>query len=91
MDKITARIEFIELALGSFVGNPNETDRQNALLSELGAFDANLQKQLKGYVRQSEDKLERLLEELQKKENLLQEEKNKQLGSSAGDRCFVIG
>jgi len=91
MDAVIARINFIELALGSFVGNPNETDRQNALLLELGAFDANLQKQLKGYVRQSEDKLERLLEELQRGKNLLQEKELKQLGSSAGDRCFVIG
>jgi uncharacterized protein YlxW (UPF0749 family) len=90
MDQVTARINFIEVALGSFVGNPDETDRQNSLLSELDSFDANLKKQLKAYVRSSEQELKDLLKELQKKENLLQEEKNRQLGSSAGNRCFVV-
>jgi hypothetical protein len=90
MDQVTARINFIELALGSFVGTLNETDRQNALLPELDSFDGNLKKQLKGYVRLSEQELKDLLKELQKEKNLLQEEKNKQLGSSAGNRCFII-
>jgi len=85
MDQVTAEINFIKLALGSFEDYTDENERKSALKNELDAFDANLQKQLKGYVRLSEDKLERLLEELQKKENLLQEEKNKQLGSSTSN------
>jgi hypothetical protein len=94
MDQVTARINFIEVALGSFVGNPNEIDRQNALLSELDSFDANLKKQLKGYVGMTKDKLEQQLDkleqqlhELQKEKNLLQEEKNKQLGLSLRAVC----
>jgi hypothetical protein len=90
MDQVTARINFIEVALGSFVGNPNEIDRQNALLSELDSFDANLKKQLKGYVGMTKDKLEQQLHELQKEKNLLQEEKNKQLGLSAGNHLFWL-
>jgi hypothetical protein len=37
----------------------------------------------------TKDKLEQQLHELQKEKNLLQEEKNKQLGSSVGNCCFV--
>ncbi len=90
MEQVTAEINFIEIALGSFVGNPNETDRQNALLSELDSFDETVKKQLKGYVRLSEQALKVVLLELLKEKNLLLEEKVKQLGSSAGIRCFMI-
>lgn len=90
MEQVTAEINFIEIALGSFVGNPNETDRQNALLSELDSFDETVKKQLKGYVRLSDKALKVVLLELLKEKNLLLEEKVKQLGSSAGIRCFMI-
>lgn len=69
MDQVTAEINFIKVALGSFVGNPDEMDRQKALLPKIPLFTNDLlfQEQLKAYVRLSEDKLERFLEELQKK------------------------
>jgi hypothetical protein len=99
MDQVTAEINFIKVALGSFEDYTDENERKAYLKSELSSIgDELLKKPLKGYVgmakdglEQQLDRLEQQLHELQKKENLLQEEKNKQLGSSAaGNRCFVI-
>lgn len=97
MKGIRTIIKLFIIALGSFVGNSFENQRQNALLAELDSFDANLKKQLKGYVRLVEpelkvakDKLELLQLELQKKENLLQEKELKQLAGELFRPCFVI-
>ncbi len=96
MDQVTAELNFIKIVLGSFVKYNDPAQRENYLKSKLELIrEEELKDQLFGYVGMSEqelkvakDKLDDLLLELQKKENLLQEEKNKQWGSSAGNRCF---
>jgi predicted nucleic acid-binding Zn-ribbon protein len=97
MDQVTAEINFIKVALGSFVKHQDENERRNYLVTKLGKItDETLRDQLIGYVDMAKDRLyqqlyelQKQLHELQKKENLLQEEKNKQLGSS-GISFFII-
>lgn len=70
MEEITAEIKFIKIALGSFVGNPDESERQNKLLSRLSSItnDENLKEQLRGYIRLSEAELKEQWKFLQEKE-----------------------
>lgn len=83
MDPVNARINFIEIALGSFEDYADETDRKSALKSKLVQFtsDVLLQDQLKAYVGMSKDRLEHSLEDLRQEKNLLL----KQSRSSAGN------
>lgn len=67
VEQITAKINFIEVALGSFVGNPDENQRQDFVISELSSVDETLQKQLKGYVPLSKPALKDQLNKLQER------------------------
>jgi hypothetical protein len=64
MEPIEARIAFIEICLGSFVGNPATESREGSLLGELATLpvEESFKKQLKSYVRMPEEKLEEKLE-----------------------------
>ncbi|MBS0646963.1 MAG: hypothetical protein JSR97_10305 [Verrucomicrobia bacterium] len=103
MDKVTARINFIELALGSFEkvyeGEDKEKQRKDDLKLKIPLIttDVLLQEQLEGYVRLSEEELkdlikelQHLIKELQREKNLLQEEKLKLMGPTGGKHCFVL-
>ena len=86
MDQVTAEINFVKVALGSFEDFQDEDQRKAYLKSKLALItDETLRDQLKGYVRCSEDKLQDQLNELQRKENLLQEEKLKMMAPPAGN------
>lgn len=65
--QVEAKINFIEICLGSFVGNPPENVRENYLLGKLASFPADelLKDQLKGYIRATEEKLEKQRDYLQ--------------------------
>jgi hypothetical protein len=60
MEPIEARIAFIEICLGSFVGNPATESRESSLLGKLSTLpvEDNFKDQLKSYIRMSEEKLE---------------------------------
>jgi predicted nucleic acid-binding Zn-ribbon protein len=94
MDQVTAEINFIKVALGSFVKHQDENERRNYLVSKLDKItDETLRDQLSAYLEYEKSELKDLLKELQKEKNLLQEEKNKQLGlspsvSSQGNSWF---
>jgi hypothetical protein len=84
MDQITAKINFVEVALGSFEDYVDENERKNYLKLELAAInDENLKKQLKGYLRFSEPELKRARDQFQ-------DEKLKLMGSIAGKHGFVL-
>jgi hypothetical protein len=105
MEKVTAEIDFIKLALGSFRIFRDDKERTAFLDSELlKNNDPVLRIQLSAYIemtkaelKAAKDKLDELevirneLEvELQREKNLLQEKELKQLASSAGNCCFVV-
>jgi hypothetical protein len=67
--QVEAKINFIEICLGYFVGNPREDVRENDLLGELAALDVNekLKKQLRGYISMTKEELKAFLLLLQEK------------------------
>lgn len=69
MGDLAEEIKFVKLALGSFEDYEDEKDRKNYLKSELLLIpDENLKKQLKGYIRSTEEELKRARDHLQEKE-----------------------
>lgn len=89
MEKIAAEITFVKIALGSFVGNPDENQRQELLISELESIsDENLKKQLKGYIISSVSELKRARDQLQEEELLLQQKELRLMTPVAGSRSF---
>ena len=96
--QVTAEINFIKTALGSYEDYTDKDERKSFLRSELSSVsDENVKKQLKCYIGMSRKKLELLQPELQvlqvelqRKENLLQEAKVKQLGLLKGNNCLVF-
>ena len=77
MDQLTAKINFIEIALGSFVDYKDSVQRENYLLSELSLInDETLRKQLKGYVGMTKDELKQQLQSniLKNNDNHIEEE-----------------
>jgi hypothetical protein len=98
MEKVTAEIDFIKLALGSFRIFRDDKERTAFLDSELlKNNDPVLRIQLSAYIemtkaelKAAKDKLDELEVELQREKNLLQEKELKQLASSAGNCCFVV-
>jgi hypothetical protein len=85
MDQITTKINFVEVALGSFEDYADENQRKDYLKLELTSTkDENLKKQLKCYLRFSEPELKRARDQFQ-------DEKLKWMGSTAGNMFrFVL-
>jgi hypothetical protein len=69
MEQQQAKIEFIEICLGSFEGyeEDKEVERKRFLRKELANFEANekLKKQLMAYMGMTKEKLEGHLERLE--------------------------
>jgi predicted nuclease with TOPRIM domain len=94
INAIEVEINIVKAILASPAKYPDKTPQErleklkerfpdnDSLFTYFRFAEERLQDQLK--------ELQELLKELQKKENLLQEEKLKQLGSSAGNCCFVV-
>jgi hypothetical protein len=59
MEVIETRIAFIEICLGSFVGNPTAEYRENLLLGKLSTLpvEENFKDQLKSYIGMSREEL----------------------------------
>jgi hypothetical protein len=96
---VEAELNFIEIAVGSFAkDSPDEKKRKDFLKEELSLIpDESWRKQFYAYVRFSEEQLNRVLVDLQKKEvelqkekNLLQQEKVNLLDLSAGNHSFIL-
>ena len=88
MERVLAEINFIKIAMDSFTIYQDENERTAFLDSEiLKICDQTLRFQLTVYVEMTKDKLDELLDDLLLE---LQKEKVIKLGSSAGNRCFMI-
>ncbi len=106
MEQVTARINFIEIVLGSFEEDYHGEDKEIRRKSDLKlkipliSNDLLLQEQLKGYVRLSEQELKdqlklskeqtELLKEQQKEKNLLHEKELKLMTPTAGNYLLLF-